>query len=191
MTKRAYATARDIVFSRAHRQQCEILRAKGSAAIPTEPVVLRTIRTCLLGIIVLVMFGTAADLLLLKHYESGWQLAPLVLIGAGVCTAAACAYRGTPAALVAWRLLMVLFMAAGVLGILLHYSGNVEFQKEVDPSLSGWPLLVKVLTAKAPPALAPAVMVQVGLLGLLYTYRHPALSRAAFPDQGNASGANA
>ena len=31
------------------------------------------------------------------------------------------------------------------------------------------------MTAKAPPALAPAGMIQMGLLGLLYTYRHPAL----------------
>jgi hypothetical protein len=31
------------------------------------------------------------------------------------------------------------------------------------------------MTAKAPPALAPAGLIQLGLLGLLYTYRHPAL----------------
>jgi hypothetical protein len=160
-------------------------------AASTEPLVLRTVRKGLLAIVVLVMIGTGADLLLLQHYENGWQLAPLALVGAGLIMAAACAWGSRPGAIVAWRILMVLFIAAGVLGILLHYFGNVEFQKEIDPALSGWPLFVKVMTAKAPPALAPAVMVQMGLLGLLYTYHHPALSRAAFPDEGNAPGANA
>jgi len=41
----------------------------------------------------------------------------------------------------------------------------------MDPSLEGWALFVKVIRAKAPPALAPAAMIQIGLLGLLYTYR--------------------
>jgi len=29
------------------------------------------------------------------------------------------------------------------------------------------------MTAKTPPALAPGAMIQLGLLGLVYTYRHP------------------
>jgi hypothetical protein len=68
---------------------------------------------------------------------------------------------------------MVLFIASGLIGLVLHYIGNREFQREMDPALGGWALFVKVMTAKAPPALAPSVMVQMGLLGLLYTYRHP------------------
>jgi hypothetical protein len=139
----------------------------------------------LLAIIVLVMIGTAADLLLLEHYEDGWQLAPLTLLAAGLIAAAACAVTGRARAIVAWRVVMVLFVAAGLVGILLHYSGNVEFQKELDPSQSGWALFVKAITAKAPPALAPAVMVQIGLLGLLYTYSHPALTRVR-PDASGA-----
>ena len=49
----------------------------------------------------------------------------------------------------------------------------------MDPQLAGWPLFVKIVTAKAPPALAPASMVMIGLLGLIYTYQHPALRRIA------------
>jgi hypothetical protein len=119
------------------------------------------------------MIGTAADLMLLDHHEDGWQLAPLVLIAAGVGLGAICGLRPTPALIAAMRGLMVLFVAAGGVGMLLHYSGNSEFQLEMDPGLAGWDLFVKAMTAKAPPALAPAVMIQMGLLGLLYTYRHP------------------
>ncbi|HYJ16246.1 MAG TPA: hypothetical protein VE170_12200 [Candidatus Limnocylindria bacterium] len=32
-----------------------------------------------------------------------------------------------------------------------------------------------MIGAKAPPLLAPGSMVQLGLLGLAYTYKHPAL----------------
>jgi hypothetical protein len=51
----------------------------------------------------------------------------------------------------------------------------VEFQLEVSPGLAGWELLRKALNAKAPPALAPGVMAQLGVLGLIYTFRHPAV----------------
>ena len=68
-----------------------------------------------------------------------------------------------------------LVMVAGAIGITLHYQGNVEFQLEVHPELSGWALFANVLHAKAPPALAPGVMAQLGFLGLIYTVKHPAL----------------
>jgi hypothetical protein len=73
------------------------------------------------------------------------------------------------------RVTMALFICSGFVGMGLHYIGNNEFQLEIDPSLHGWRLFVKSITSKAPPALAPAAMIQMGLLGLLYTYKHPAL----------------
>jgi hypothetical protein len=38
-------------------------------------------------------------------------------------------------------------------------------------------LFSTVMTAKAPPAMAPGAMVQLGLIGLVYCYRHPAIPR--------------
>ena len=55
----------------------------------------------------------------------------------------------------------------------------MEFQLEVQPELSGSTLLWKVLQAKTPPALAPGVMAQLGLIGLAYAYRHPAIAQGA------------
>ena len=40
-------------------------------------------------------------------------------------------------------------------GVFLHVKGSMEFQLEANPDLSGWPLIQKILRAKAPPALAP------------------------------------
>jgi hypothetical protein len=138
-------------------------------------------RWLVIGLLTFGMLGTGVDLLLLDHYEDIWQIPPLVLIVAGLVAVSAVAFRATAASVAALRWTMMLFVAAGVAGVLLHFNGNREFQREVDPSLSGWTLLVKVMTAKAPPALAPAAMIQLGLLGLLATYRHPARTRALPP----------
>jgi hypothetical protein len=43
----------------------------------------------------------------------------------------------------------------------------------MDPSPSGLPLLFSVVRAKAPPAMAPATLVFLGLLGLAAAYRRP------------------
>jgi len=51
----------------------------------------------------------------------------------------------------------------------------MEFKLETNPSLVGWALVWAVLTGKAPPVLAPGAMIQLGLLGVVYTYKHPAL----------------
>ena len=77
------------------------------------------------------------------------------------------------------RGLMALFVVAGITGVGLHFRGAAEFQAEMDPGQSRWALVTKSLHAKAPPVLAPGLMVQVGLLGLLSTYRHPALAGGA------------
>ncbi len=135
-------------------------------------------RRALLALLVAFMLGTGLDLMLLDHHEGIWQMIPLALIAAGLVVSG-WTFGGRPGAITGMRILMVLFVAAGFLGIALHYLGNREFQLEMDPGLAGWPLFVKIVTAKAPPALAPASMVMMGLLGLIYTYQHPSLRRIA------------
>jgi hypothetical protein len=139
--------------------------------------VLQTLRRLLLAILALVLLGTAADLLLLEHYDGGLQLPPLIMIALALIVVIWVAVKGSAMALTIMRIVMVLFIATGMLGIVLHYHGNWEFQHEIDPTAHGWDLFMKIMKAKAPPALAPAAMIQMGLLGLLYTYRHPALDR--------------
>lgn len=146
----------------------------------SSDVLLGRLRTFLIALVVFAMVGTAADLLLLGHYEDALQLPPLVLIVVGLAVAIWAWMSSSAAAVTAMRITMVLFLVTGAAGVVLHYEGNSEFQREMDPSLSGWALFAKVMQAKAPPALAPASMMQIGLLGLLYTYRAP-VRRAAIP----------
>ena len=65
---------------------------------------------------------------------------------------------------------MVLFVLAGLAGALAHFYGSAEFQLDLNPSMTNWELLEKVMRAKAPPLLAPGMMLQMGLLGLIYVY---------------------
>lgn len=138
---------------------------------------LGALRRVLLGILLLGMAGTTTELLLLKHDEDATQLIPLILLGAGFAAVAWNALRRTRLSLNALQIVMVCFIASGLLGMVYHYQANVEFQLEMDPQLAGSKLLWKTLQAKAPPALAPGVMAQLGLLGLAYAFRHPAVAR--------------
>ena len=142
-----------------------------------ESSTLTVIRRVLLGILSLGLLGLGTELLLLKHVESLTQwIAPGLIAVALVIVVWHVLERG-PASVLALACTMVLFLRAGPLGMYYHYVANVEFQREVDPSLAGTALFWKAMTAKTPPALAPGAMAQLGLIGLAYTYRHPARRR--------------
>jgi hypothetical protein len=91
------------------------------------------------------------------------------------------AVREGPGSLLILQGTMALFLVAGALGVYLHYTANVAFQREVDPSIAGRALLWKALMAKTPPALAPGSMLQLGLIGLAYAYRYPTRRRQDKP----------
>ena len=128
------------------------------------------LRRWLLWVLVLGLAGTEAELLLLEHYEDSWQLAPIFLIGLAMAVVAWHAMRQNAASLRALRILMVLFLAAGLAGVGLHFRGAAEFQLEIDPAMGTWNLVKRVMRAKAPPVLAPGVMLQLGLIGLAYGF---------------------
>jgi len=117
--------------------------------------------------------GTALELLLLEHTEGIWQNLPLALVGLGCLALGVLAIRPATAGLRAFQLTMWLFVASGLIGVLLHYQGNVAFELELNPEGSGWELFWESLKG-ATPSLAPGTMTLLGALGLAYTYRHPA-----------------
>ena len=133
---------------------------------------LNRLRRWLAVILLIGMAGTTAELLLLRHVEDWLQLVPVVLLVCGIAGVAWHAGTRSSASATAVRLVMVSFVVAGLAGVYIPFAANVEFQKETDPSLAGRALVWRALEATVPPALAPAVMLQLGLVGLAYTYRH-------------------
>jgi hypothetical protein len=134
---------------------------------------LARIRQWLLGVLVFELMGTLVELLLLKHFEEVLQWVPLVLITLTLMLIAWLAARPQRINLRAFRATMAALVLAGVVGVGLHLRGAAEFQMETDPSQPRWNVFKKALQVQAPPALAPGVMLQMGLLGLIYAYRHP------------------
>jgi hypothetical protein len=76
------------------------------------------------------------------------------------------------------QITMALFVASGFIGMVWHYQGNMEFELETYPSISGLALFKEAMMG-ATPALAPGTMIELGLIGLAYTYRHPLLVHPA------------
>ncbi len=121
---------------------------------------------------------TGIDLILLGHVEEFRQWVPLTVLPASL---AALVWHRLDRARRSTRVLqgtMVVCIACGAAGLWFHYTGNAEFELEMYPSLGGWALVREALSG-ATPALAPLAMIQIGLLGLVYTYRHPFLDSAS------------
>lgn len=153
--------------------------------LPTEPELLnsqreegqlaRTLRRLMLAVLIFAMSGTFVDLLFLDHHGDLWQMIPLALLATAGLTLALHAIHGCPASVRAIQVAMLLFVAGGLTGVGLHYSASAEFHTETDATLNGASLVWNVLHSKVPPTLAPASLIQMGLLGLAFTYRHPRL----------------
>lgn len=130
-------------------------------------------RLLVLAVLCFGMIGTGIELFLLEHTEDTFQWVPLILLAVGLIAAVAFALRGSRMTLRAFQALMVLFIAAGITGVYLHYKGNVEFELEMYPSMGGLKLIWEALRG-ATPSLAPGTMALFGLIGLTTTYEHPA-----------------
>jgi hypothetical protein len=118
-----------------------------------------------------------AELLLLRHLGSPSELVPLVLIGLALVILSWHAVKQHRASVRAVQAIMGLFLVAGVAGIALHYQSSMEFKLETNSALSGWSLFWTVMSAKSPPPLAPGAMIQLGLVGLAYTYQFSSKSK--------------
>lgn len=139
--------------------------------------VVAVIRKILLAILVLGILGSGAELVLIGHFEDLRQWIPLVLLALGLIICTWQSLCGGAAALTTLRWLMIAFVVSGAVGSYFHYQGAAEFKLESNPQLSGWTLFLATIGAKNPPLLAPGVMIQLGLLGLTFMYKHPAQRR--------------
>ena len=123
------------------------------------------------------MSGTLTDLLLLAHYEDTAQLIPIALLAVALVVAILQAVRPTGLTIRALQGVMLAILLAGLAGVGFHFNGAAEFQREIDPSQTWWQVARKVARAQSPPVLAPGAMLQLGLIGLVYAFRHPAVGK--------------
>src|SRR5688572_31063118 len=98
---------------------------------------LGALRRVLLAILLLGMAITTVDLWLMGHDEDTKQVIPLALLGAGFAVIAWNSARRSRRSVTCLQIVMVLFVASGLLGMYFHYDANVQFQLEMDPDLTG------------------------------------------------------
>ncbi|HET6760693.1 MAG TPA: hypothetical protein VFH13_01275 [Gemmatimonadaceae bacterium] len=137
-----------------------------------------SLRQLLLALVFIGIVGLEVELALLRHAETLNQWIPHVALLIGLISTVAVYVWPGPVTLRSFQAVMLIFLVVGALGVYLHVQGNVEFALERNPSLTGVRLIWKALRG-ATPALAPGAMAQLGLLGLLYGYRHPAVARGS------------
>ena len=135
----------------------------------------RPLRRLLLAILLIGVVGTGAELVLLEHTEDVWQWAPLALLAVAMPGVSWLYASPGVASVRTVQAFMMLFVASGVLGQWLHFKGNVEFELEMYPSMSGLELVWEALGG-ATPSLAPGTMALLGLIGLAACHRHPGLN---------------
>lgn len=135
----------------------------------TSDAILTVVRRVLIVILTLAVTGILIELLLIEHFEDTWQLIPLVLLGLALPALAWHVFAPSRSSARVWGILMVLCIAAGLIGFYMHYAGNVEFELEQNPSAARWMLFREAMMG-ATPALAPGAMIQIGLIGLLYRF---------------------
>ena len=111
--------------------------------------------------------GVAAELLLLEHFEDWRQVIPLALLGMGMLVAAWHARVRSKSAERMLFITLLLMAASGIVGQVLHVLGNIEFEREADPAIRTWPLIVESMMG-ATPALAPGTMVLLAVVGYAY-----------------------
>lgn len=141
------------------------------------PQTITTLRLFTLALSTFICLITPVELLLLNHLDRPWQWIPFAALGALATVNAWVWRRPTGRSLRLYRAFMGLLLLTGLVGVGFHLRQNYQFGLELSPEAVGWNRLLETLKGPAP-ALAPGLFVQLGALGLIFAYRHPALQKS-------------
>jgi hypothetical protein len=140
----------------------------------SQSAVVQQLRRFLLGVVAVIFIVTVFELILLDHTEETLQWIPFIVSGIGLLATLGGWIAPSQIAIRFLRWVMIGVALASLVGIYLHFSGNLAFTREINPSFtlseSIWPAM-----KGSYPLLAPGILFLAGILGLAATYRHPAL----------------
>jgi len=134
--------------------------------------VLKRLRIFLLGFSIFIFAGAIVELLALKHYREDLQWGPLILCPLGILLNALFLTKPGGGMLKALQIGMWIIAAGGLIGTLIHVSGNLESIFEGGRSAS----LLNIFYVAAGgrnPLLAPGILIIVAMLSLTAIYHHP------------------
>jgi hypothetical protein len=144
----------------------------GAAPI-SDAQILRGVRLLILAAIAAALIVSEAELLFVGHTGSNnGQVIAVVLVSLGLITVTCHAILRNTSSIVVLRLTMYPFLIFGIDGLFTHYHRAVQSVLKSQPALVGMPLVFATLSGKIP-LLAPGMLIEIGLLGLIYTFQHP------------------
>src|SRR5262245_32341948 len=135
---------------------------------------LKAIRSIILAVIVIGLMGTGLELVFVDHFEGTAQWVPIVLICLAFLVLGAYGLVRVAALLRVFQAVMIMFIVSGFAGIAFHFQHDVQHAEKDHPGIQGTELFQSAVAQEAP-LLAPGTMIELGILGLAYVFRHPAL----------------
>jgi len=136
--------------------------------------ILAQLRQFLLIISAGVFVMTVTELFFLEHWKLTIQFLPFVLCGLGLIASALAYFRPTHGTMRFTQWSMIIIAVCSAIGFYEHMSGNFWFWLEIQPNATAWEL-VKATLKGGIPVLAPGILTLGGVIGLMATYKHPAL----------------
>ncbi|HEX6983356.1 MAG TPA: hypothetical protein VF181_11400 [Balneolaceae bacterium] len=131
-------------------------------------------RRFLLAVTGFIFIGTVLELILLEHFQEAIQFTPFILCGAGLLTVVVAWAAPNRFTLLALRWVMAAVALGSLFGMYQHFSGNLAFTMEINPTFTTTEALWPAIKGSYP-LLAPGILLIAGLLGIAVTYRHPEL----------------
>lgn len=119
--------------------------------------------------IFLYIVGLIIELILIDHYESNKQIIPLSVLSVSFIAFILHGTFKNKTTQNIFRILMILSIISGFLGIYFHFVGNMEFEMELHPGASTAEWMMESIKG-ATPLMAPGSIIGLGLFGLIYTY---------------------
>lgn len=135
----------------------------------SQPDVTQRLRRFLLGVVAVTLIVTPFELVLLEHTEEPLQWIPFVVSGFGLLAVAGAWIRPSTISLKILRWTMAVVALSSFVGMYLHFSRNLAFTREINPSYSLMESLWPAIKGSYP-LLAPGILLLAGVLGMAVTY---------------------
>jgi uncharacterized membrane protein len=135
----------------------------------TDEKILKNLRTFLFGFSIFIFAGSILELSFLDHTREPEQWTPFFLIALGIVLAVLMLVKPTAGVLKVMRIGMWIIVVGGVIGMLIHVSGNLE---EVSRATSFMQLLKEGLGGRNP-FLAPGILSMAAVMSLAAGYKYP------------------
>jgi len=133
--------------------------------------ILKKLRVFLLGFSIFIFAGALFELAFLNHLREELQFVPFVLIPLGIILAALMIIKPSAKMIKVVRIGMWIILVGGVVGMIVHVSGNLEFL-EGGTSATFGEIIQKAFGGRNP-LLAPGILSMSAVISLAALYKHP------------------